>query len=148
MNTERNRRHCRTRADAEPIRRSICYITSSKSQSNPATTTTNIDSRVVGGDNSTNISAHGSTIQLTDAGAVGGAFGFAREAVKDAFDFATGNQTRATAVLTSAIEGVSKNTEQLKDAYETAKAGEQKVLVGVAVAIVAVVGVAALRGRG
>lgn len=117
----------------------------SESSSSTASTTQNIDKRVVGGDASVNVSGDGTHVTTIDAGAVGQSFGFARAALKDAIDFAIGSASRQQAVLVDAIEGVRESNEQLADAYETAKAGEQKVLVGVAVAIVAVVAVTALR---
>jgi hypothetical protein len=52
-------------------------------------------------------------------------------------------QTRATNAIANAYQGASQvqaaATASIKDAFTTAKAGEQKVLVGVALAVVAIV---------
>ncbi len=149
MTTERNRARRRTDADFEPRAR-YCSITSSDSKSDTSTSTTNIDARVAGGDGSINVSnpQGGSlTLTLTDAGSIGASFGFARDALKNALDFAGAAGVRESNIVGEALEKFQKSEAQLADAYATAKAGEQKVLVGVAIAIVATVAVAALRGR-
>jgi len=101
--------------------------------------TENADMRVVGGDASTNISAQDSTVRVnvTDAGSVRAAFGFANDIAKDAFNFAISNQHDVADI-------VEKSEAAVSDAYSTAKAGEQKVLVGAALAIVGVVAFAAV----
>lgn len=104
------------------------YESSSATSSQANTSTANYDLRVAGGNNSTNVSASNSTVWVTDNGAVNNAFGFAR----DAFNGAVG--------------GFAKSAEMVKDAYSEAKAGEQKVLVGMGLIITGVVAVAALRG--
>jgi len=145
LNTERARRH---RRPVEPARRGLCFIEEGGGgNSSSSASTTNIDQRVVGGDGSTNISLQsGNTVTLTDGGSVQASFGFARDALKGAFDFATGSATKSQQVLASALEGVAKSSENVADAYKTSKAGEQKVLVAVGVLIAGVVGIAALRG--
>lgn len=109
--------------------RRYCSIGGSSSSSSTANTTTqNYDLRVAGGNNSTNVSASNSTVTLTDRGAVASAFGFSR----DAFN--------------SAVGGFAKSVEQIQEAYSTAKAGEQKVLVAGGLIIMGIVAVAAVKG--
>lgn len=114
-----------------------CFGGSSSSQSQQ--TTSNADLRVVGGNNSTNVSAQNSTITVTDANAVHDAFGFASTVTQSAFDYA-----HATQVDTS--KTVSDAMAQVSDAYSTAKAGEQKIFAGAALAVVGVVAFVALKG--
>lgn len=116
----------------------MCFDTSSSSASTQATTTTNTDARVVGGDSSTNISAAGSTINMTDSGAVHAAFGFAEHVSKDAFDMVSAAQINTANTAKNAMEKVT-------DAYSTAKAGEQKIFAGAALAVVGVVAAIALK---
>ncbi len=109
----------------------MCFDSSSSSSASTSTATTNTDARVVGGEKSTNISAANSTISVavSDSGAIQQAFGFAGEVTDNAFD------------------AVEKSSAQLANAYSEAKAGEQKILVGVGVAIVAIVAVQSFKGR-
>jgi hypothetical protein len=127
----------------------MCLDASSKSssQANQTSTTTNTDLRVVGGPGSVNVSAQGSQVNLalTDAGAVADSFGFAASSLKGALDFATAADTSAATQVQSAMDIVTGASARIADAYTTAKAGEQKVLVGVALAIVGVVAVQALK---
>lgn len=113
---------------------------SSSSSSDTSTTTTNTDMRVVGGADSVNVSAQNSTLSLTttDRGAVSGAFGFAREVSAQAFDFATASQVDTSKTVTDAMG-------QVAEAYSTAKAGEQKIFAGAALAIVGVVAAISFR---
>lgn len=112
---------------------------SSSSSSSQATTTTNQDMRVVGGSQSTNVSATSSTVTVTDAGAIQASFGFAQEVAADAFDMANASQINTSKTVTEALDMVEK-------AYSTAKAGEQKIFAGAALAVVGVVAAIALRG--
>lgn len=108
--------------------RYCCIGGSSSSSSSADTTTQNYDLRVVGGNNSTNVSANNSQVTLVDAGAVQQAFGFSR----DAFNAAVG--------------GLASSVGAIQDAYSTAKAGEQKVLVAGGLIIMGIVAVAAVKG--
>lgn len=112
----------------------MCFDSSSSAQSS----TTNTDMRVVGGDSSTNVSAQNSTVNVLDGGAVHDAFGFADSVTKNAFDFAHASQVDTSATVDTALGKVS-------DAYGTAKAGEQKIFAGAALAVVGVVAAIALR---
>lgn len=112
---------------------------SSSSQANTTNTTQNTDMRVVGGNNSTNVSAQNSTVNVTDAGAVASAFGFANTVTQNAFDFAHASQIDTSKTVADALG-------QVQAAYSTAKAGEQKIFAGAALAIVGVVAAIAMRG--
>lgn len=93
---------------------------------------------------------------------VGKAFDFAKQISNNAADETAASGARSTGIATSAMksvqdaysksgEMVSKANEKVTDtlaaAYETAKAGEQKIMVGVGLAIVGIVAVKAL-GKG
>lgn len=109
------------------------------SSSDASTTTNNTDMRVVGGNNSTNTSAHvgnGSavTVNTVDAGAVAASFGFAKDVSAQAFNFASASQIDTSKTVASAMG-------QVAEAYSTAKAGEQKIFAGAALAVVGVVAV-------
>lgn len=120
------RAHRRLERERGPHR--YCYG-SSESSSQANTTTQNYDLRVAGGNNSTNISAHSSTVYALDANAVNMSFGFARDA------------------LNGALSGVAGSVEEIRSAYSEAKAGEQKVLVAGALLIGGIVALKAL-GKG
>ncbi len=139
MTTKHNRAH-RHAADIAPRAR-YCSLSDSESSSSSSSnqTTTNVDKRLVGGEGSIGISGDNSSVTLVDAGAVSASFGFAREALKNAIQVAASSATETADTATAALDKV-------KDAYSEAKAGEQKVLVGVGVIVVGVIAVAALRG--
>jgi hypothetical protein len=99
-------------------------------------TTNNTDARIVGGENSTNASVNnssGNTITITDSGAVAGALDLARTSL-------TTSQTVASAAMGTTEKTFEGALDAVSDAYETAKAGDQKI---VAIAGMAVVGLAA-----
>lgn len=109
----------------------MCFDSQSSSQANQTQQTTNTDLRVAGGNDSINVSAQSSSVNLTmvDAGAVQQAFGFASEA------------------LHGALTDVEQANERLADAYKTSKAGEQRILVAGVIAVAGIVAVKALAGR-
>lgn len=137
------RRHRRGRRyQLEPDARRYCSINESESSTNAPTTTYNIDKRVAGGTGTqTIVSADSSTVTVTDGGAVQAAFGFATNALNKTLD-------SINSAAQQTFDTVQGSEARVADAYETAKAGEQKILVGIGLAIVGVVAVAALRGRG
>lgn len=114
----------------------MCFDSSSSAASSQATT--NQDMRVVGGDGSSNVSATNSTITMTDNGAVHAAFGFAEHAMNDAIESST-----ASAISTA--NTAKEAMDRVADAYSTAKAGEQKIFAGAALAIVGTVAVIAFK---
>lgn len=105
-----------------------CSGGSSSSSSQANTETHNSDLRVVGGNNSTNVSAQNSTVQVLDQGAIVQAFGFAHD------------------VMDSAMAGINSAVGEVRDAYSEAKAGEQKVLVAGGLMILGVVALTAVKG--
>lgn len=114
----------------------MCFDSSSSSASSQATT--NQDMRVVGGDSSSNVSATNSTVNVTDQGAIHAAFGFAEHAMNEAIESSTAS---AISTANTAKEAMTK----ISDAYSTAKAGEQKIFAGAALAIVGTVAVIAFK---
>ena len=107
---------------------------SSSSSSNQ--TTTNTDSRIVGGDASSNLSINGSSgnvINMTDNGAVNGALDLAKTSL-------TTSQTVASAAMGTTEKTFEGALGAVNDAYSTARAGDQKI---VAIIGMAVVGLAA-----
>lgn len=108
------------------------------SSSESSNQTTNTDSRVVSGDNSNILNAtgntiSGSTINVTDQGAVAGAIDLAKTSVNS-------NVTVTQAALGTTKEVFADALEGVQDAYSTAKAGDQKI---VSIAGLAVIGIAA-----
>ncbi len=91
-----------------------------------------------------------SAFKYSDA-TVGRSFGFAEQIAAGAANEVAASGARSNAVTQSAMESVKSayaaNGEKLATAYENSKAGEQKVMVGAALAVVAVVALKAL-GRG
>lgn len=107
------------------------------------TTTETQDNSIIGGNGSTNIvvsRSNGVNLTMTDAGTVEKSFKFAQEA-----------QAGALAAANHAIETVHEAEQnamgQLADAYKTAKAGEQKVLVAAVVGFVAIVAAKAVGSK-
>jgi hypothetical protein len=96
--------------------------------------------RVAGGDASTNISAQNSTLALTmtDAGAIKAAFGFADKTLAGSLEAIRADDESDADQVRAAIESV-------KESWADAKAGEQKVLVGMGLVVVGLVAVAALK---
>lgn len=113
---------------------------SSKSDNSQTTSTETQDNSVIGGNGSTNVSISRSdnvSLMLTDHGAVEKSFAAAAEATKGAL-------ASANYALQTVKESEAGARSQLADAYKTAKAGEQKILVGAVVGLVALVAVKAV----
>ncbi len=108
------------------------------SQTTQQQLTQNSDMRVVGGNSSTNVSAQNSTVTVTDAGAVHQAFGFASSVTSGALDAIKANDAATQRQVSDALG-------QVASAWSDAKQGEQKILVGMGMIVVALVGVAALK---
>lgn len=138
MSIERIR--CRGRRFAcEPAKRGLCSLDDgggSTSSSNQSTTTNNIDRRIAAGPGAI-VSGDSSPITVST-----GDYG----AIHEAFGFASNVQAGALESAHASLDAVTASEKQVADAYGTAKAGEQKVLVGVAIALVALVAVASLKG--
>lgn len=127
------------------------------SSSTSASTTNNIDQRATGGNGSQNVSASGgATVNVTDAGAISQAFGFADSALKGAYTDVAASRSNTASTAGAAIAAVqntsqqatqaitdafSKSSAQVADAYSTAKAGENKILVAAGLVVVGIVAV-------
>ncbi len=115
------------------------------SKSTNSQTTTSIDGRVVGGDQSTNLSLNGNTapvtINTTDAGAIHESLALALAGVEGA------NQT-AAAATTSAITAVQQGQAQFTSAIEQIKTGDKTTKVVVIGAVIAAVGIAYAMRKG
>lgn len=133
---------------------------SSKSSSSTTQVSNQYDMRVVGAGGSKNLSAASSTVITPDFGAVavngalwnsnvsildGGAiersFAFADRISRDAME-------SASAANNAAIDAVNAAENKLAQAWETSKAGEKQILVGVGLALVAVVAIRSFGKRG
>lgn len=116
----------------------------SVSSSTTSTSSQNIDMRIAAADGSVNssafIDANNSTVTVVDGGAVNSAFGFARDVAADAFNLAAASQIDTNKTITDALNSV-------EEAYADAKQGEQKILTAVGLAVVAMVGVQAFKGK-
>lgn len=81
-----------------------------------------------------------SPITFTDQGTVAAAFGFAENVAHGAFDMTTASQIETSKTVADALG-------QVEQAYSTAKAGEQKIFAGAALAVVGLVAVVILRTK-
>lgn len=112
------------------------------------------DNRITGGTGSVNLVTSRSSvggnvnISTTDFNSVGRSFDFAEAIAKGAANAAAASAGQVQAIATDAMKSVQAaygdSSETLADAYKTSKAGEQKVMVAVGMAIVGVVALKAL----
>lgn len=124
------------------------YISSSKSSSNP--TTNNADGRVVGGDDSVNTSTviQGSNNTVTDHGAVNAAIDLAKAGIEGA------NKTSAALVASSenvyegALSLVGSQQAAFTSTLENIKTSDVRTLVIAGMAVVGLVGVMLVKGKG
>ncbi len=114
----------------------MCFDTESSSTSWAPTTssTENKDMRIAGGNYSTLVSADNSNVTVTDAGVINAAFGFA----KGALDGVLKSENQ---IHEAANDQVTKALASVETAWADAKAGEQKVLVGMGLIVVGIVAV-------
>lgn len=136
----------------------------SSSSANQTQTTETQDNRIASAVGSANINNSRGTIGgnvnlttiSTDHGAVDGALALTDSTVSRAFSFAKGITTQAAnenaaslgavqATASSAVQSVkaayADSNKTIADAYQTSKAGEQKILVAGALALLAIVGI-------
>jgi hypothetical protein len=106
------------------------------SKSTNSQTTTSIDGRVVGGDQSTNLSLNGNTgpvqITTTDAGAIHDSLALALAGVE-------GANATAAAATSGALTAVQQGQAQFTSAIEQIKTGDKTTKVVVVGAVVAAV---------
>lgn len=119
----------------------------SSSKSATSSSTEISDMRVVGGDNSVNLSAKGSTVSVvaTDQGAVAGGLALGSEAIDAVTKTAANTVAGSAAMFEGALGAVSAANESLAQAYQNGNAGEQTQLkyagfIVVGLAVVAFVG--------
>jgi uncharacterized beta-barrel protein YwiB (DUF1934 family) len=116
------------------------------SSSSTSNETQNIDQKIQTAAGSTGVSASGnSVVTMLDGGAVGKAFDFAANIAQGAAQEATASSASIQSMATSAMQSVQSaykdTTGTVAAAYETAKAGEQKIMVAVAMSILAIVAI-------
>lgn len=112
------------------------------------------DNRVSGGTGSVNLVTSRSSIggnvniKTTDFGAVTKAFDFASVIAQGAANESAASGAAVQQIATSAMQSVRQAYEgsagEVAAAYQTAKSGEQKVMVGVGLAILGIVAMKAL----
>lgn len=124
------------------------YFNSSKSSSNP--TTNNADGRVVGGNESVNTSTviQGSNNVVSDHGAISAAVDLAKAGVEGA------NKTSAALVASSenvyegALQMVGAQQAAFTSTLENIKTSDVRTLVIAGMAVVGLVGVMLVKGKG
>lgn len=115
---------------------------SSKSTSSTSQTSNNYDQKVQTGAGGTGVSASGgAVVNVTsiDHGTVGRAFDFAEMMAAGAASQSAASADSLQKVSQSAMQQVQAAYGGLADAYETAKAGEQKIIVVVGLVLLAMV---------
>jgi hypothetical protein len=113
------------------------------------------DNRITAGEGAVALVASRSSVggdvnlTSTDFGTVNKAFDFANAIAKGAASEAAASSAKVAEMATSAMQSVKQayagSNETIADAYETSKAGEQKVMVAVGLAVV---GMVAFRAMG
>lgn len=125
---------------------------SSKSSSSTTNTAENYDMKNQVESGGVGVSAaNGSSVNVTttDFRTVERAFDFAAMLAKGAANESVASGQRNNAVVTTALQSVQNayagSTDKIANAFETAKAGEQKIMVAAALALVAIVAFNAVR---
>ena len=125
---------------------------SSKSNSSTTNTAENYDMKNQVESGGVGVSAANNSnvnVTTTDFRSVEKAFDFAAMLARGAADESAASGQRNTAVVNSALQSVKNayagSTDAIKDAFETAKTGEQKIMVAAALALVAIVAFNAVR---
>lgn len=118
---------------------------SSKSSTSNSQTSTNVDGRIVGGDQSSNLSLNNNkgpvSVTLTDAGAVHDSLQLAMAGVEGATSIAQGAIASNKSLLSDALGTVGSSQAQFTSAIEQIKTGDKttrNVVIGFAVVGVAV----------
>ena len=107
-----------------------CFGGGSSSSANQTSTTNNTDARVVGGNDSTNLSANNSTVSViaTDHGAVQAGMQLGTQAI-DAVTTANATDAAATAdMFKGALATVQQSSNLVAQAYQQGGAGDQTTL--------------------
>lgn len=131
----------------------ICRVGGDSSADNSQTVKNDTqDNRIAAAANSTNLSMSRATVgnvaistTTTDHGAVDGAFKLVGDMAKGSINANTHALDAVAGAWQSSSEAVAKayanDSATMADAYKTAKAGEQKILVGAVVGLVALVAI-------
>jgi hypothetical protein len=124
------------------------YISSSKSSSNP--TTNNADGRVVGGDESTNSSTviQGSNNVVSDHGAISSAVELAKAGIEGANKTSAALVASSSSVYEGALNLVGKQQADFTNTLENIKTSDVRTLVIAGMAVVGLVGVMLVKGKG
>lgn len=117
----------------------------STSNANQTSTTEQFDMRVAGGANSSNVSAQNSSVTITDLNAVEKAFSYSQATALQSFGFAKSSLAGTLELANESLTVAEHSQSMLADAYKTAKAGEQKIMVAGALLIGGIVAVQALK---
>lgn len=116
------------------------------SSSSTSNATQNIDQKIQTAAGSTGVSASGnSVVTMLDGGAVGKSFDFAERIASGAAKEAAASGAQVSSIAANAMQSVQAaykdTTGAVSAAYETAKAGEQKIMVVAALGVLAVVAI-------
>lgn len=129
-------------------------MSSSKASTQANTTQTSVtkDNRIAAAENSINLSdssGNDITVNAIDAGAVGKSFDFAERVSEQAANLAAASvesaQTQSRSALAAVKDAYADAGDQLAQAWADSKAGEQKLVGYVALAVVALVAVRGMR---
>jgi hypothetical protein len=136
----------------------LFFTTQSQSQANQTTKTDTYDNRIAAAQDSINLNnANGSIngdvlVQKLDGGAVSSSFDFAKQIASGAAAMMAASVDSTASATTSALQAVKQayatENANLSDAYKTAKAGEQKIMVYGALLIGGLVAIKALKRGG
>jgi hypothetical protein len=110
--------------------RRLCPAFGGGSSSTTAATTNNTDMRVVGGDDSVNLSAQNSTVSViaTDHGAVSAGLDLSSKAIDASTKTASASLEAGTNMFEGALSAVSSANDKLALAYQSGQAPEQTML--------------------
>lgn len=108
----------------------LCLLFDSSSSASSSSTTNNTDMRVVGGAESTNVSAQNSNVSLitTDHGAVTAGMQLGSQAIDASTASAGAALSASSDMFSGALGAVSKANERLALAYQSGQAGDQTSL--------------------
>lgn len=106
----------------------LCF--GGSSQADSSQTTNNTDSRVVGGNDSINLSANNSTVSMisTDHAAVSGALNLGTHAIDANAQNASQTLQAGANMFQGALDAVSHSGDKLALAYQSGQAGDQTQL--------------------
>ena len=112
------------------LRACPCLGGGSSSSANQTSTTNNTDARVVGGNDSTNLSANNSTVSViaTDHGAVQAGMQLGTQAIDAVTTASAANNTATADMFKGALATVQASNNLVAQAYQQGGAGDQTTL--------------------